>query len=269
MKDLIIGCIVNYNIDKIKYWVNSINKSGFTGDKILISFGIDIETEKFIIKNGFSLYKYEKTHRHIVIDRFIAMWNLLNISNEKYRYVISTDVKDVIFQYNPSEWLKKNIGTKKILVSSECLKYKDEDWGNSNLYLSYPHLYENNYDNIIYNAGTIAGEHEYIKDFFLHIFNLSLSGTDPQPDQAAMNILIHTQPFIDCVYKANQEDGWCCQLGTTLDPKIKDRYAPFLLEPIPNFINGVFVNSKGIPYCLAHQYDRIPDIKEIIENKYK
>ena len=32
-KDLIIGAYTNYNWDQIKYWVNSIEKSGFTGDK--------------------------------------------------------------------------------------------------------------------------------------------------------------------------------------------------------------------------------------------
>jgi hypothetical protein len=268
MKDLIISCVVNYNTDKIKHWIYSINKSGFTGDKVLISFGVDADTEKFIIENGFELYRYEKTNRHIVIDRFMAMWDFINNSNTNYRYVISTDVKDVIFQYNPSEWLEKNMKDKKILVSSECLKYKNEDWGNSNLHSSYPHLYDLNINNTIYNAGTMAGESNYIKDFFLHIFNLSLIGGDPQPDQAAMNILIHTQPFIDITYKANQEEGWCCQLGTTLDPKIKDKYAPFLLEPVPNFVNDNFINSNDEPYCLVHQYDRVPVIRELIEKKY-
>jgi hypothetical protein len=268
MKDLIISSVINYNVDKIKYWINSVNKSGFTGDKVLISFGIDADTEKFIIENGFQLYRYEKTNRHIVIDRFMAMWDFLSKIDEDYKYVISTDIKDVVFQYNPSQWLEKNMKNKKLLVSSECIKYKDEDWGNSNLYSSYPHFYEMNVNNTIYNAGTIAGECKYIKDFFLHIFNLSLIGGDMQPDQAAMNILIHTQPFIDITYKANQEEGWCCQLGTTLDPKIKDKYTPLLLEPTPNFVDDLFVNSNGVPYCLVHQYDRVPVIKEIIEKKY-
>lgn len=268
MKDLIISCVVNYNADKIKYWINSINNSGFTGDKVLISFGVDSDTEKFILDSGFELYRYEKTHRHIVIDRFMAMWHFLSSSDTNYRYVVATDIKDVIFQYNPSEWLEKNMKDKKILVSSECLKYKNEDWGNSNLYLSYPHLYENNHNNTIYNAGTMAGESNYMKDFFLHVFNLSLLGSDQQPDQAAMNILINTHPFSDLTKKANQEEGWCCQLGTTIDPKIKDKYAPFLLEPIPNFVGDKFISSTGEPYCLVHQYDRVPGIKEIIEQKY-
>ena len=36
MKDLIIGCSTGYKWDTIKYWVNSINQSGFTGDRVMI-----------------------------------------------------------------------------------------------------------------------------------------------------------------------------------------------------------------------------------------
>ena len=31
MKDIVVGCITGYNFDKIKPWVNSLDRSGFTG----------------------------------------------------------------------------------------------------------------------------------------------------------------------------------------------------------------------------------------------
>jgi hypothetical protein len=268
MKDIIVGCIVNYNVENIKPWVKSIENSGFTGDKVMISFGVPQETIEFLIQNGFEIYSFPSNGRHIVIERFFALWALLTQLETKYRYIITTDVKDVIFQKNPSEWLENNIKDKKILVSSECLKYKDEDWGDGNLNKSYPQFYELNKNNTIYNAGTIAGDCEYMKDFFLHIYNLSLIGNDPQPDQAALNILIHTNPFKDVTLFANQEDRWCCQLGTTLDPKIKDKYFPKLLENLPTFDdNGdVYVNDKLV--YLVHQYDRVPELRSKILSKY-
>jgi len=104
-----------------------------------------------------------------------------------------------------------------------------------------------------------------MKDFFLHIFNLSLIGNDPQPDQAALNILTHTNPFKGKVLFANQEDGWCCQLGTTLDPKVKDKYFAKLLEPTPTYDSeGKVYNSKNELFYLVHQYDRVPDLKKLI-----
>jgi hypothetical protein len=267
MKDLIVGCISNYSPTHIKPWVNSITQSGFKGDKIIISFGVPQKTIEYLSENGFEIYSFESNGRHIVVERFYALWSLLN-SLDSYRYIITTDVKDVIFQLNPSEWLENNMGEKKILVSSECLTYINEDWGNNNLKVSYPQFYDQCKDNIIYNAGTIAGDYEYMKDFFLHIFNLSLLGNDSQPDQAALNILIHHHPFKDIVKFSNQEEGWCCQLGTTLDPKVKSKYLPLLLEPTPNYSNGEVYNSKNEKFYLVHQYDRVPELKEIIINKY-
>lgn len=267
MKDLIVGCISNYTPNHITPWVNSIEQSGFSGDKIIISFGVPNETLEFLNQKGFEVYSFEPNGRHIVIERFYALWALLKNIN-KYRYIITTDVKDVIFQLNPSVWLENNLIDKKILVSSECLIYSNEDWGNNNLKTSYPQFYDLCRNNIIYNAGTIAGDFEYMRDFFLHVFNLSLIGNDSQPDQAALNILIHQYPFKDIIKFANQEEGWCCQLGTTLDPKVKSKYSSLLLEPTPIYKNGEVFNSKNEKFYLVHQYDRVPELKEMIISKY-
>ncbi len=272
-KDLIVGCISNYTPKDIKNWVKSIEQSGFTGDKIMLTFGIPDETVKYLIDNGFQIYSLELNGRHIVVERFYGLWQLLSTLNENdYEHVITTDVKDVIFQYDPSFWLRSNLwqDNKKIIVSSECIKYKDEDWGDNNLKVSYPHLYEENKNNTIYNAGTIAGEFKYMKDFFLHIFNLALLGQDRQPDQAAMNILIHTYPFKDIVKLVDQNEGWCCQLGTTLDPKVKDKYKDKLLEEIPLYSGtGLVYHDKHKGFYLVHQYDRVPELNDLINERYK
>ena len=36
-KDLIIGGASGYNWDQLKYWVNSINKTGFKGDVVIVA----------------------------------------------------------------------------------------------------------------------------------------------------------------------------------------------------------------------------------------
>ena len=45
-KDLIIGVVDNYDWDKIKYWANSIEQSGFKGYKALIVYNMDAATAK-------------------------------------------------------------------------------------------------------------------------------------------------------------------------------------------------------------------------------
>ena len=60
MKDLIIGGSTNYDWDKLKYWVNSINKSGFEGDKVLILFNCDKNTVDKVVAAGFTVVAVNK-----------------------------------------------------------------------------------------------------------------------------------------------------------------------------------------------------------------
>jgi hypothetical protein len=64
------------------------------------------------------------------------------------------------------------------------------------------------------------------------------------------------------------EDGWACQLGTTADPSKIEQFRPFLLEPSPKLDGDKVVTSEGIEYTIVHQYDRVPEWKKIIEEKY-
>lgn len=288
MKDIVIGCITNYNFDKIKYWVNSLDRSGFTGDKIMICYNIDYDVVEELTKRGYIIFgfhkndearrlEYNKKDFNICLERFIHIWYFLNNlqNKEQYRYVISTDVKDVVFQSNPSEWLEKNIGNKKINVASESLKYKDEPWGTHNLYQSFgPLIHQNNNENTIYNAGTISGEFNTFVDLCLNIF-LACGGAPSNvpggggPDQAALNVLLNLQPYKDITNFATSESGYAAQLGTTADPNKIEEFKKVLLEPTPYLEDGIVKTSTGVPFSIVHQYDRVPSWKNIIESKYE
>ena len=65
------------------------------------------------------------------VQRFISIYQYL--SANPARYVITTDVRDVVFQKNPINWLDLYLGNKTVAVASECLRYKDEPWGDNNI----------------------------------------------------------------------------------------------------------------------------------------
>ena len=213
MKDLIIGAITGYNFDQVKPWLNSIKKSGFTGDIALVCYNISYETAEFLEKEGVILFAFEKDdagkryiYKHdfqICLHRFIHYWNFLKDLKYEYRYLIATDVKDVIFQRNPVEFLERTLHDKVLNVSSESLKYKDEPWGVNNMTQSFgTFFYEHLKDRIIINCGVLAGRSEYMLDLFLKIF-LVCSGSPMRvlggggPDQAALNILMSTSTYQD------------------------------------------------------------------------
>jgi hypothetical protein len=277
MKDVIIGCATNYDWSKLKYWVNSINQSGFEGDKVLVLMNCDKDTVQKVTDAGFSIIAFNQdgegnltyqSQLMVHVERFIHIHKLLK-SND-YRYAITTDVKDVIFQKNPIEWLENNLPDGDDLIfSSESLKYKDEPWGRENITQCYGQgIYEDFKNNTIFNVGVLAGRGYAMKDLTLQLFLNCLNRPIPIVDQAVFNVMISRHPYLRTSLYAASEDGWACQLGTTADPSKIDEFGPYLLEPLPKLENNKVVTSTGIEYTIVHQYDRVPEWKKVIEAKY-
>jgi hypothetical protein len=288
MKDIVIGAITNYNFDSIKYWVNSLDRSGFSGLKVLVCYNLSYDVVEELVKRNYTVFAFErdddnrslvykKDNFNICLERFAHIPFFLNkIENKSnYRYIISTDVRDVVFQSNPSDFLEKHLTDKEILSSCESLKYEDEPWGRQNMYYSFgPLIYDKMKSEKIYNAGVIAGKFETVLDLFTNIY-LSC-GSSPAnvpggggPDQAGYNVLLNLNPYKKITKYCMSEEGWAAQLGTTADPRKIESFKENLLEPSPILVDDLVCTSKGEPHVIVHQYDRVPEWKSIIEKKYE
>ncbi len=288
MQDCVIGAITGYKYDQVKYWVNSLNRSGFQGAKILVCYNIDRETLDQLNVQGIQCAligddgnggsRYDQKNFNIVVERFYHYWVLLKtVLQERFRYIIATDVKDVIFQQNPSTVIEKLIGSQYLyLLSSESLRYRDEPWGNNNLYQSFgPTIHSVHTNNAIVNCGVLAGNGLAMTDLFLNLF--LATGKAPNhvpggggPDQAALNILMNSHPYCAHTYVASTLETWACQLGTQGDPRKIESFAPHLLHPLPQFKAGEYVSPvSGEPYAICHQWDRMEALKvNFIMEKY-
>lgn len=277
MRDLIIGCSTGYDWSILKYWVNSINKSGFQGDKVLIVMNCDNQTIQKLSDSDFKIIAFQKdqygnatfpqSNIPVHVLRFVHIYDFLRKSD--YRYVITTDVKDVIFQKDPIEWIESNIQDKNLILSSESMLYKDEPWGNQNLLETYgPYVHEIYKENEIYNVGVLAGKASAIRDLCINIFTSAINRPIPICDQSTFNFMVSMSPYKETSVYTKSETGWACQLGTTVDPSKINQFKPLLLEPSPVIMNDEITTSTGTPYRIVHQYDRVPEWKEIIQNKY-
>lgn len=291
-KDLIIGGASGYGWNELKHWVTSIKRSGFKGDIALVVTNINIEDITKLIDEGVKLSIYGNkmpngsftAHTNGVphVERFFYIWNYLNTVKDDYRYVITTDTRDIVFQTNPSLWLEDNLISRHLVASSEGVRYKNETWGNQNLHDTFGPFFHNLYkDNVIYNVGTIAGEFDYVKGLMFTIFQMSINRPIPIVDQAVYNIILSTIPWYhDTMFTIN-EDAWAIQLGTTME-SIKsgkgdfgmmyknniDEYLKLYEDEQPKLENGYVVNQLGQKFCIVHQYDRTLDWKNIIEKIY-
>lgn len=277
MKDLIIGCSTNYKWDVLRYWVNSINSTGFAGDKVMILMNCDRDTAQRIEDAGFKIVSFGKDAAGnlihtpgklpVHVERFIHIYDFLR--QNEYRYVVTTDVRDVIFQRNPIDYIEEHLGDKQLIFSSESMLYKDEPWGNQNLLETYgPYIHSIYKDNLIYNVGVLAGRANALRDLSISIAAAAVNRPIPICDQSTFNFMISHAPYrATCLYTPS-EAGWACQLGTTADPSKIAAFRPKLLEPEPRLEGEQVVTAAGKPYHIVHQYDRVPEWRKILENKY-
>ena len=291
-RDLIIGAAYNYTWDQLKYWVNSIRKSGFTGDVAIVGTNLKADTIKKLTEEGviLALYGNQNAAGDIEspqngaphVERFFYLWNFLENTKEKYDNVITTDTRDVVFQSNPSEWLADNMITHFLVASSEGMRYKNEPWGNNNLLESFgPYFHEKLKSNFIYNVGTIAGDATLVKGLLSFIFHLSVNRPIPIVDQAVFNFILNQDPFKMDTLFTNNSDAWAIQLGTTLGAvqsgkgdlgmmfqKDPSKYESIYEDNQPVVENGIVKTIDGIPYVIVHQYDRVNGLREQIEKAY-
>ena len=60
MKDIVVGCITGYDFDKIKPWVNSLDRCGFTGTKAMVCYNVSYETIEELVKRNYTILAFKK-----------------------------------------------------------------------------------------------------------------------------------------------------------------------------------------------------------------
>jgi hypothetical protein len=293
-KDLIIGGASNYTYQQLKPWIRSIKESGFEGDIAIVGTNIKTEELEKIAQEGVNLLLYGRkteTGEYVSngaaphVERFFYIWNYLDNVQNKYRYVITTDTRDVIFQRNPILWLEAHLNKYDFVASSEGMLYKDEPWSARNLHEAFgPFFYEKLKNRYIYNVGTIAGQYETVRDLLLMIFQLSMNRPIPIVDQAVYNFLLNIPSVDHAVNLTDNDDGWAIQLGTTAgaieagmgdlgliakqNPSKLTEYYVQYMDIQPTIVDGVVLNTHNEPFYIVHQYDRVPELNKLILEKY-
>jgi len=269
-KNLIISAFTGYRYSQLQPYLLSIADHAPDAVKVMVIGETDTATRNSIENLGWQiedLPQFAQIPIHVL--RFLPMYNYLSTHPDEFNLVVSTDVKDVIFQKDPFSWLEKNLQGKKLVAGSEALRYCDEPWGDENLRQTYGgYVYEKFKHNTIYNVGTLGGRAEYMQDLFFNLFYNSISRPIPIVDQAVFNVLIQTQPYRDAVLFADQKMAWACQAGTVADPTKMSYFRPNRLEPEPLWKDDRVYTSQGDEFVIVHQYDRVPAWKSTLVKKY-
>lgn len=279
--DLIIGAITGYDVQQIWPWLRSLERCGYDGRKAMIVYDVRQTVIDELLASGFVVLGFDRdpdgdgyrfpdsVGEQILVSRFYHVWRLLQEAfAADTRYVIMPDVKDVVFQSDPSSWLEEHMGDKQLNVGSESVLFRDEPWGSGILNTCFEDgVAQHMARRVIYNAGTMAGTLAVFRDFSLQVY-LTAAGREEFPDQASANILLSLEPYRSLTRFSTSEDGWACQLGTSMaDSYLTGTMLP-LIEPGPTARGHEVFTTTGRRFCLVHQYDRVPTLNQAILASY-
>ncbi len=274
-KDLIIGAFNNYtDYDVLKPWVQSIKDTGFTGDTVLFAIGTTPELVKKLIEEGVIVIPVPRNDKMMIhMQRFIHIYNFLKENEGVYRYVVSTDVRDVIFQSNPFDYLEDRVDSMFVtglVASSEAIRIEDEEWNRENIRKNFgDYFYNEVKENEVCNVGVLAGRSVLIRELCFYLYQFSMNRPDWVADQAAYNILLGSKLWSAKTHMTRLKDAWAVNAHVTNKPDLVEKLKPYLLEKAPTMSDdGRIINSDGIPFVIVHQYDRVPEWMEYFSKKY-
>jgi hypothetical protein len=194
MKDLIIGMACGYTDEQLKPFVNSLKRTGYNGDLVLIR------------QNPYAV--------HPILSRFDLIPRYIN----HQRWVIAIDTSDVVFQSNPIDWLEQNAKSHELVVVSEQVTFQESEGNRYNMLAAFPQYWEQIKNREVFNAGVIAGKARTVKEICEQIYLLCLQDAringapikklewqEMISDQSALNILLDNYP---CVLRANASSNF-------------------------------------------------------------
>lgn len=268
----IVGYIQNYSIEHCNNWAKSIRVSGYEGNVVVIAIDVDAATVTWLKEFGFTVYEFAAIPDCApVVLRFICLAKLIRERFITTDWVMMCDVRDVIFQKSAYTLDKYVFGMEsewtQFIGSLENVTYENEPWGRDNLLMSFPFMRQTMKDWPIINAGTFSARLYTMAGICETVFNMSYGNRVVNPDQAALNVLLHSG-LIKYIGYGPVDYEYAIQCGTTLDPsKPLKQLNPIDWNPIR--ADGVVVNRGGTPYHIVHQYDRNPTLKALINAKYR
>ena len=272
MKDCVIGVIKNCDWHYLRNYAVSLSKCGFEGDKILFVEDITTLARTKLAEYGFLVVDYVapktlegkqfNSWEDALAWGFFGRWRFkpviewleapsakLGIGHmqriHKYRNIVWCDVRDVMFQTDPSEWLAANVTADvKLFGASEGGPIKDQSFNANWVKRTSPKDWEWMKEEEICCSGTFAGEAQIMLDVFKNMYQLHLDIADPAAfDQGLWNFTARSEPFKKYFRIPKMKEGFCA----TGWPEKAATFMPYTSDdpPVWNWQDMVVLCSRN------------------------
>ena len=264
-KNLIIVAIINYDWKKIELFFKSFQHSGFINCDLVVFYDdMSDYTINKIKSLGIIVYsikeKYNQTFKGIPLInyRWKIYYDYLSENKDKYNLILTSDVRDSLFQLDVFKFYQKNQSFLGIAIEDGNLTEQFNSKWIINAYGE--RLYKNIEHERIICIGTLWGTlDKFIQfcDIIWDILGKNWALKHGVIEQGVVNYLIYYEKlFNECLVRSDNENGRVMTIGLT------DRKNIFLDSQ-----NNI-LNRKNQIAALVHQYDRKEDLVEIMRKKY-
>ena len=283
MNIAVMASVYGYGPDQIKPWMESLKSSGFKGKVFVIVYNHDgEELLQYLKDNGvFTFTSQLNGDTNMATQRFLQYQEILNseYAND-VDVVITTDIRDVVFQSDPGVWVKNNIQDYDLLATSEGVTFRHEDWGGEALETHFgKEMFLKFADRETICSGVIAGKKETMIKLFETVYELSFFSQDPGAfiDQIFYAIAIY-EIYNDITKIVPATENWCANLGTlkaipenmpswstgtrtgtaSYERFRKNKtFVETMKCKVPVMKDdGLIYADNGLPFAIVHQYDR-------------
>lgn len=210
----------------------------------------------------------------ILRDRYMIFWDYLLDHGDRYRYVLSTDSKDVLVQRNPFDWVaewkkrfdkisgRKNFLDRFVIFVSEGFQMKDSPWNKSEQFefqrdILSPFMISRE-ESWVLNSGVCLGTPDAIKNYFFLLWAVAIKNIGQCTDQACLNYLYNYLKEDETYSVTQPAHDTFCLTGEA----IKEG---FLTKT--EFRDGMFGlvrNGQFESYFLVHQWDRLENADKVL-----
>ena len=190
---------------------------------------------------------------------YLVLYKWLSEHVNEYKYVMHSDLRDVIIQKDPFEFFESNPDIN-MFYSLEGMKIKENEcnlWWEQSLRTLLRSHNESYVDEYVINGGIFGGKIEHMINHCLMMF----SNTNRKSQ-----FLVMDQQFLGYLsqFLKNNEKNMLCH-------PYQDTFActgeAIKRNNVEVFFDGQYVTNKdGIPYCIFHQWDRT-ELADKIRNK--
>ena len=250
---LVLGAINHHEWPVVAPWIKSLRQTPFKGRVVLVTYEDVAESVKAQMREHGVEVVEATMEISVNRGRFKDFASILE-TVEPDTCVVATDVRDVVFQTDPSSLagLLSPTENRELVVSSEGWRYRDSEWNLATLRKVFPQHETAMLDEEVYCSGVIVGTARAMRDLSARIWELSRTAPSFNGDQVAMNIALREPAFIKQTQFLDVKHGDIFHArATALRHKAGQ---PTAGEPTFSMVTGLAYKACKAPVAVLHQY---------------